>query len=125
MKPFLLIASLLIFSSSGGAWAQTRKQVDEAGLQSWTKFNTAVATNDKDAVASMTRFPFLFQSRELSKAGFIQKFDAIFDSRVKRRFAKAALLKEGAGFEVFCGKQIFLFEKVSGAYKFAEIGVDD
>jgi hypothetical protein len=125
MKPAVLIASLLIFSSDGSAWAQTKNKVDEAGVQFWTKFKTAVAKNDKEAAASMTRLPFLLDSRELTKAGFIQKFDSLFTARVKRCFAKAALVKEGDGFEVFCGQQIFLFDKVSGDYKFTEIGVND
>jgi len=120
-----LVASLLLLSSCAPAWAQGKAQVDEAGLQFWTKFRTAVAKSDKEAVASMTRLPFLLANRQLAKAAFIQKFEVIFDSRVKRCFATAKLIKEGDGFEVFCGKQIFLFEKASGAYRFTEIGADD
>jgi len=126
MKTKLLAAALLlIFASSGAAWAQKKSKVDEAGQQFWVKFKTAVAANDKEAVASMTRLPFLFQSRELPKPAFVQKFDAIFNIRVKRCFAKATLVKEGEGFEVFCGQQIFLFEKANGIYKFTEIGAND
>jgi len=125
MKARLLVTLLLIFSISGAAGAQNKNKVDNAGLQFWTKFKTAVAKNDKETVASMTRLPFLFQGRELAKPGFIQKFDAIFSVRVKRCFAKATLVKEGDGFEVFCGQQIFLFEKVGAVYRFTEIGVND
>ena len=125
MNSKLSVVLLLVFSISGAAGAQSKNKVDEAGVQFWTKFKTAVAKNDKEATASMTRLPFLFQSRELTKPAFIQKFDTIFNVRVKRCFAKATLVKEGDGFEVFCGQQIFLFEKVSGAYKFTEIGVND
>jgi hypothetical protein len=124
MKRIFLIASLLIFSAPA-AFAQNKNKVEEAGVQFWTKFKTAVAKNDKEAVASMTRLPFMLDSRQLAKAGFIQKIDGLFNARVKRCFAKAALVKEGDGFEVFCGQQIFLFEKVSGVYKFIEIGVND
>jgi hypothetical protein len=124
MKLLFLTASILLLSGCAAAWAQTR-QVDKAGLQFWTQFKTAVAKNDKEAVASMTRLPFLFDSRELTKPAFIQKLDAIFDSRAKRCFTKAAPVKEGDGFEVFCGKQIFLFERVGGVYRFTEIGVND
>ena len=125
MKTKLSVVLLLVFSISGAAGAQSKNKVDEAGVQFWTKFKTAVAKNDKEATASMTLLPFLFQSRELTKPAFIQKFDTIFTVRVKRCFAKAALVKEGDGFEVFCGQQIFLFEKVAGVYKFTEIGVND
>ena len=125
MKHRFAMALMLIVSTSGAAWPQNKNKVDEAGLQFWMKFKTAVAKNDKEAVASMTRLPFLLENRELGKTGFIQKFDAIFGVRVKRCFAKASLVKEGEGFEVFCGQQIFLFEKVGGLYKFTEIGVND
>ena len=125
MNTKLSVALLLVFSISGAAGAQNKNKVDEAGVQFWTKFKTAVAKNDKETTASMTRLPFLFQSRELTKPGFIQKFDTIFNVRVKRCFATAKLVKEGDGFEVFCGQQIFLFEKVGGIYKFTEIGVND
>jgi hypothetical protein len=125
MKTKLSVVLLLVLSISGAAGAQNKNKVDEAGVQFWTKFKTAVAKNDKETTASMTRLPFLFQSRELTKPGFIQKFDTIFNVRVKRCFATAKLIKEGDGFEVFCGQQIFLFEKVGGIYKFTEIGVND
>jgi len=120
----LALSILLAFGCAAAAWPQT-EQIDEAGLQFWTRFKAAVSKSDKEAVASMTRLPFLFDSRELAKPDFIQKFNAIFDARVKRCFSKAKLVKEGDGFEVFCGKQVFLFEKVSGVYKFTEIGVND
>jgi hypothetical protein len=121
----LSVALVLVFSISGAAGAQNKNKVDEAGVQFWTKFKIAVAKNDKAATASMTRLPFLFQNRELTKPAFIQKFDTIFNVRVKRCFAKATLVKEGDGFEVFCGQQIFLFENVGGVYRFTEIGVND
>ncbi len=124
MKRSILAASLLAFLSAS-AFAQNNQKVDEAGLQFWAKFKAAVAANDKEAVASMTRLPFLLQGKELSKAAFIQKFGVLFDARVKRCFTKARLVKENDGFDVFCGQQIFLFEKVNGAYKFTEIGVND
>ena len=97
MRSKLLFVFLLTFSISVAASPQKKNKIDEAGLQFWSKFKAAVSTNDKEAVASMTRLPFLFQGRELAKAGFIQKFGAIFGVRVKRCFAKAALVKEGDG----------------------------
>jgi len=121
----LILAALLLVLSNGSGFAQNNQKVDEAGLQFWAKFKAAVAANDKEVVASMTRLPFLLQGKKLSKAAFIQKFGVLFDARVKRCFAKARLVKENDGFEVFCGQQIFLFEKVNGAYKFTEIGVND
>ena len=124
MKRLILAATLLVLSSGSGL-AQNNQKVDEAGVQFWAKFKAAVAANDKEAVASMTRLPFLLQGEELSKARFIQKFGVLFDAPVKRCFAKARLVKENDGFDVFCGQQIFLFGKVNGVYKFTEIGVND
>ena len=123
MRKLILAASILMITSVTG-YAQNEK-VDEAGAQFWAKFKTAILANDKEAVASMTRLPFLFEGGELSKPAFIQKFGVLFDARVKRCFAKAKLVKEQDGFEVFCGQQIFLFGKVNGVYKFTEIGVND
>jgi len=124
MRHFILAVSLLALSNPF-VFAQSSKQVDAAGVQFWAKFKAAIVTNDKEAVASMTRLPFLFQGRELTKPAFIQKFSVIFDARAKRCFEKAKLVKEGDGFEVFCGHQIFLFEKVNGAYKVTEIAAND
>jgi len=124
MKKLILAVSLLVFSNAV-VFAQGGNKVDAAGIEFWTKFKTAVAANDKEAVASMTRLPFLFQGRELTKQAFIQKFAVLFDAKAKRCFEKAKLVKEGEGFEVFCGQQIFLFDKVNGVYKFTEIGVND
>ena len=124
MRRLILAATLLVLSGGTGL-AQNNEKVDEAGLQFWAKFKAAVAANDKEAVASMTRLPFMLQGKELSKAAFIQKFGVLFDARVKRCFVKAKLVKENDGFDVFCGQQIFLFGKVNGVYKFTEIGVND
>lgn len=122
---FLLLVAILLLLAGGFGFAQNKTEVDDAGMQFWAKFKAAVAKNDKEAVASMTRLPFTIQGRDLTKTGFIQKFPAIFDAGVKRCFAKAKLVREGDGFEVFCGQQIFLFDKVDGAYKFTEIGAND
>ena len=124
MKRFIVAVLLLLFSNAF-AFAQSGKQVDADGVQFWSKFKAAVVANDKEAVASITRLPFLFQGRELTKQAFIQKFAVLFDAKAKRCFEKAKLVKEGEGFEVFCGQQIFLFDKVKGVYKFTEIGVND
>jgi hypothetical protein len=124
MKALILAVALLI-SSVGSGLAQNSNKVDEAGVQFWTKFKTAVAANDRESVASMTRLPFLLNGKELNKAAFIQKFSVLFDIRVKRCFVKARLVREGDGFEVFCGQQIFLFEKVNDTHKFTEIGAND
>ena len=125
MKKRLLTSLLVLIGICGLVPAQSKEKVDEAGLQFWAKFKAAVMSNDKETVASLTKLPFMIENRELAKPAFIQKFDTIFNARVKRCFTKASLVKEQDGFEVFCGQQIFLFAKVKGVYKFTEIGVND
>jgi len=80
----------------------------------------------KEAVASMTKLPFLFEGDELNKGRFIEQFEKIFDRRVKARFQKAKPVKDGAYYEVFCGADaVFLFKRIDGKYKLVEIGVND
>lgn len=91
----------------------------------WAKFKAAVAKDDKEAVAPMTKLPFLFESKERTREEFIKTvYDQLLDRRVKRCFATAKLVKEGDPYEVFCGKHIFHFGLVEGSYKFTEFAVD-
>ncbi|HEX5733987.1 MAG TPA: hypothetical protein VF131_14225 [Blastocatellia bacterium] len=90
----------------------------------WRKFKIAVAKNDKQAVASMTKLPFLFESKERTRTQFIRIYNQLFDMRVRKCFATAKALKEGDVYEVFCAKKIFYFGKVEGEYKMIEFGVD-
>lgn len=94
----------------------------------WANFKAAVARNDREAVASMTQLPFIFDNKELSKAQFIKSYNLIFDRKTQRCFARAKPVKEeGAipGFSIFCGQEIFGFELVDGKYKFTGIGAND
>ena len=121
----MLIAALLIVAPvSMGRQAKPVKPAPPYA-QFWTDFKAAVSKGDSKQVASMTKLPFMLENKNLSEAGFIRKFDYIFDKKVKACFAKAKTVKEGEGFWVFCGQQIFIFEKVEGSYKFTEIGVND
>ena len=74
MKNRLLGAFLLVIIACCTAPAQTKERVDDAGVQFWAKFKAAVASNDKETVASLTRLPFMIENRELAKPAFIQKF---------------------------------------------------
>jgi hypothetical protein len=90
----------------------------------WQKFKVAVAKNNKEAVASMTKLPFLFESKERTRAQFIRIYNQLFDIRVRKCIATAKALREGDVYEVFCAKKIFYFGKVEGEYKLIEFGVD-
>jgi hypothetical protein len=73
----------------------------------------------------MTKLPFLFDSKEHDRKGFIRIYSRLFDRKVTRCFATAKVLKEDDLYEVFCAKRIFYFGKVDGKYRFVEFGVDD
>ncbi len=98
----------------------------DAGFEAfWTKFKTAVAKKDKDAVASMTKLPYLFDSKQLDKAQFIAKYDALFPKSVGKCFARAKPLADRSSYLVFCGESIYYFNKEKDKWLFTEIGVND
>jgi hypothetical protein len=95
----------------------------------------------------MTRFPFPFADRELTRAEFIKKYNLIFDREIRRCFAEAKPVnnyladvelakkystplpepqQNTGSYSVGCeGGGIYLFEIVEGKYKFTEIGAYD
>ena len=94
----------------------------------WVQFKTAVAKDDKEAIAGMTKLPFVYgTSKPLSKAEFIKECGKLFDQKTRRCFAKAKPVKEEDrdSYSVFCGEEIFVFEKVNGEYRFTDIGMND
>ena len=90
----------------------------------WKEFQSAVARNDKEAVAAATKLPFMAQQ---SKADFIRDYPSYFTKEVKKCLATAKPVKaeDRDTYSVFCGEEIFGFEKVNGAYKFTDIGMND
>ena len=91
----------------------------------WLQFKSAVARNDKEAVASMTKLPLMFENKERSRAEFIKIYDLLFVREVRKCFANGKPVKDGDTYELFCGQQIFYFGRVDGEYKFLEFGVND
>jgi hypothetical protein len=93
----------------------------------WVQFKTAVAKDDKEAIAEMTKFPFPYGTKHLSKAEFIKECGKLYDQKTRRCFAKAKPVKEDDrdSYSVFCGEEIFVFEKVNGEYRFSDIGMND
>jgi hypothetical protein len=122
MKQHMLALILLLLVSIHSN-AQT-SQGSRTFQSFWSKFKAAIAKNDKEAIASMTKLPFLFESRERTRADFIKAYDQLFDVKVRKCFASAKVLKEGDVYEVFCAKRIFYFGEVEGEYKFTEFAVD-
>ena len=93
----------------------------------WAQFKTAVANNNKEAIATMTKFPFDYYAKQLTKADFMKECDAIFSDKVQRCFRNAKPVKaEGReSYSVFCGTAIFGFEKGDVGYQFTNMGEND
>ncbi|MEP6920561.1 MAG: hypothetical protein ABI967_05500 [bacterium] len=91
----------------------------------WPRFRSAVVNHDKEAIASMTKFPFLYESEERTRASFLKIQDQLFTRKIRKCFATAKPLKERDAYDVFCGGLIFYFGKSDGEYKFLEFGADD
>ena len=91
----------------------------------WAEFKAAVAKGDKEAVATMTKFPFPWGEEMLTRDKFLKKYSEIFNQRTQRCFAKEKPVRDGETYSVFCGERIYSFELVAGKYKFTEIGAND
>jgi len=92
----------------------------------WKTFKATIARNDKQAVADVTKLPFLYDSKERDREGFIKIYDQLFSRKVRRCIATAKPAKEGENYDVFCGDLIFYFGKdTDGKYKLLEFGVND
>jgi hypothetical protein len=129
LRSRLQVVSLMVLLVLGGvpqvlSHGQTAK-VDPEFNTFWIKFKAAVARNDKAAVADMTKLPFMLDSKDLDRDGFIKQYSSLFTAKMRRCFARAKPSRDQESMEIFCGQQIFLFAKVDGVYKFTEIGVND
>jgi hypothetical protein len=93
----------------------------------WTQFKTAVANKNREAIAAMTKFPFNYYAKQLTKADFIKECDAIFSAKVQRCFRDAKPVKadDRESYSVFCGDTDFVFEKGNGGYQFTDMGEND
>lgn len=92
----------------------------------WKTFKAAIARNDKEAIADLTKLPFLYDSQERDRAGFLKIYGELFSRKVRRCIATAKPRKEGDSYEIFCGELIFYFSKdTDGKYKLREFGAND
>ena len=131
LPPFILMLLLLsvVASQVHGQEAQS----SQSFASFWVQFKAAVAKNDKEAVATMTKFPVDI-SDPITRAAFMKKYPEIFNQKVRRCFAKEKPVRDnqapqspqrGGSYSLFCGDDIFLFERVDGKYKFTGRGVND
>lgn len=115
----LLLVTLLMMGCAAPAFA-------DAGFDAfWVKFKTAITKKDKAAVASMTKLPYLLDSKQLNKEQFIANYDKIFAKNIAKCFAKAKPESDKGNYLVFCGEEIYYFNKEKDKWLFTEIGVND
>jgi hypothetical protein len=91
----------------------------------WTKFKAALQKNDKNAVADMTKLPYLFDSKNLNRQQFIQQYPKLFPASTRKCLQSGKPVKDKDCYMVFCGEEIFIFAKSGKNYAFTEIGVND
>ena len=75
LKLFLTVA--LVFCFGANAYGQ-----DAAFKTFWTKFKTAVAKKNQNAVANLSRFPIempTYQKSVRTKADFLRRYNQIFN----------------------------------------------
>ena len=122
MKTLLITISLLL--SLVALQAEEPPARPESFATFWAAFKSAVAKNDREAVAAVTKLPFMGQQ---AKAAFLKNYPSYFSPEVRKclETAKPARQNNRDSFIVFCGEEIFNFEKVNGAYKFTSIDMND
>ncbi len=119
----LAVFLLLAIGTAQGAFAQTAAGESMAAF--WPKFQAAVGKSDAEGVASMTQLPFLLDGKNLDQAKFVKAVPGLFSAKIRGCIAQAKTVKSKDGFDVFCGQQIFVFERKGGKFVFAAIGVND
>jgi len=113
---------------SMGVLAQAQRKPEPAMEAFWTKFQVAVATNDKAGVAALTGFPLSMPygvSSIKTKAQLIRNYNKIFDSETKRCFVKAKPEPDTTKkkrLSISCGEaMMYWFEVRNGEYKFISV----
>ena len=136
---FLFTVCLSVLLTVNTGIAQISKNSDITTF--WARFKAAVIEKDKNAVASMTKFPLSMpfgQKSVRSKAELLRRYKQVFDGETDaaKCFVKAKLEKDytGKNYGVYCGfrnalndegnKPIYYyFEKTKTGWKFA--GLDN
>jgi hypothetical protein len=126
MKWLPRVTTMLLLLLTLNAVAAQTQTSPEAFSSFWKTFKAAIAKNDKQAVADLTKLPFTIQNKDYDRASFIKIYGELFPLKLRRCIATAKPLKEDDGYEIFCGDQILGFGKDSdGKYKFLWFGAND
>ena len=118
----VFITTLLLSPVAPAAQGQAA-QAKESFTQFWTRFKAALAKDDRQAVAAMTKFRTGDATYMTDKEFLAEWYGEL--RRERRCFARAKPVKDQESYSVFCGERIFIFERHEGAWKFTEIGAND
>ncbi|HEY9730933.1 MAG TPA: hypothetical protein V6C89_03425 [Drouetiella sp.] len=122
-RPILMIAAMCISTVSASLAAT--KPLDKDFLTFWTGFKAALQKNDKKAIASMTKLPYMMDEKKLNEAAFIAQSEKVFPADVRKCLLHGKPIADKDCVMVFCDEEIYIFVKDQGKYKFSEIGVND
>ena len=133
MKKIILMSVLCLslFAVNGGETVHAQKNqrlnsTPKAFQIFYAKFRKAVVKDDKNIVASLTRFPFKYgfdagSEGTFSKTQFLEKFDNIFDAERKIFAQKNPVFYVEAGTfnltDTYAASH-YSFEKKGASYKF-------
>jgi len=126
MKKVFLVLLISVFAV-GATHAQSRKSEQS---KAWKKFQTAIARNDKAAVAAMLKYPLegSILNSDInytlsSKADFIKNYARIFTASRRKIIARAKYepIPDEDEFNVeindeTSGMHVFRFRKIGAAY---------
>ena len=123
----VLLAILLWTVPAALAPAQANRGAvnNDAFTSFWSQFRQAVVDGKKEAVADLTKLPFLMDGASNNRAAFLRKYDSLFTTAIRTCFRNAKPVRETDAYSVFCGEQIFVFSQSGGRYLFSDIGVND
>jgi hypothetical protein len=119
---------LVVLSNVASPVRSEEAQTKQSFASFFTQFKAAVAKDDKEAVAAMTKFPIDINAN-VTREAFLKKYHDYFTQNVRKCFAKEKPVADEqshrGGYNLFCGNDIFTFERVGGEYKLTGIGFND
>jgi len=116
-KPHACIAALI---ASTGVAAATPNA--DAFLASWRQ---AVAQPGSEAIADLTAFPFLFESRELARPAFVsQAAPALFKPAARRCLQRARPVEEDGRLILSCAPYGYVFAPTPAGWRLVEFFAD-
>lgn len=85
-------------------WTGSVQAEDSTFAHWWSRFQTAAAHNDKEAIAGMIKFPLEWENLKMrsikSKDEFLERFTEIFTDEIKKEIARMKPKKEEDGYSI-------------------------